>query len=216
MEYGRRIGKLKERVQKAFSNYTELGGGRNYRYHHSLNVMKICYKMLEEMNPEVDREIVLGGALLHDIGRTEDINKGFLDPFESKEGHAERGESRVEEFAGDFFNVKELKILEKIVGNHDSEPKTLEGKIVQDADMLDVYGVSNLWRMFNYAFEKEKPLRSQKEYFFAQAVPGMRENLDNFNFDFIRNVAEKRLEKHVKAFKQICREIDAEDISKST
>ena len=210
-----RIEKLRERVREAFSGYTELAGGRYYRYHHSVSVMRLSLKLLDNLDVDAEREVLAAGALLHDIGRTEDIEEGFLDPMSTSEGHAGRGIPLVEEYAGDLFSDGEIERIESIVGNHDSEPGTVEGRIVRDADMLDVYGVSNFWRMFHYSCEKGRSFEDEKEYFKETAVPDLREMLEEFHFDISRKVAERRLERQIDAFEQILAENSGEDISRS-
>ena len=210
-----RIEKLRERVREAFSGYTELAGGRDYRYHHSVSVMKLSLKLLDNLGADAEREVLAAGALLHDIGRTEDIEEGFLDPMSTSEGHAGRGVPLVKDYAGDLFSDGEIERIESIVGNHDSEPGTAEGMIVKDADMLDVYGVSNFWRMFHYSCEKGRSFEDEIGYFWDDAVPGMSDMLEDFNFDISRKVAERRLERQIDAFEQILAENSGEDISRS-
>lgn len=210
-----RIQVLRDRVKDVFSDYSELAGGKNYRYHHSVRVLRISSRIKGYVDERVDKEVLAAGALLHDIGRKEDIEDGFLDPFKSNEGHAEKGREKVEDFAGDLFSEDEIGRIKVIVSNHHSTPETVEGRIVKDSDRLDVYGVSNLWRMFHYSYENGRVLEDEEDYFWNEAVPDMKQGLEKFFFRVSRRTAEKRLGRLVDAFNYMMQESHGADISKS-
>lgn len=203
---------LKSKLKDEFSDYYEVAGGKNYRYSHLITVHKIVENLLQELEVDVDEKVVEIAALYHDIGRSEDIENGEMDPFEGHEGHDQRGSEKVAEFISDYVTNDQLEKIQKIISNHHSEPETVEGKIIQDADKLSNFGVNNLWRQFHYACEHSVELREGIDYFWDTAVGEYREQIEAMNFDHTQKVAEKRLEKHKETFERIEKEMNAEDV----
>ncbi len=202
---------LKERLRDVFSDYTEKAGGKNFRYHHLTSVHQYAKNIAETVEEDIDMRVLETAALFHDIGRKEDIEDGHMDPFEGHEGHDERGAEIVAEYIKDILDEQQVKKVEKIIGNHHSEPQTVEGKILQDADHLYSYGVHDLWRMIHYSAQTEREIDGLPEYFWDELVPQRTEELQTFNFDKTREVAEKRLIKYQESVRQFQDEIDAED-----
>jgi putative nucleotidyltransferase with HDIG domain len=202
---------LKERLKEEFSDYTEKAGGKNFRYHHLTSVHDYALEIADNIDEEVDLTVLQAAALFHDIGRKEDIEDGYMDPFEGHEGHDERGAELVSEYIDDILDEEQVERVEKIIRNHHSEPETLEGRVLQDADHLYSYGVHDLWRMIHYSAQTEREIDELPEYFWEELVPQRAEELETFNFDKTREVAEKRLIKYQEAVRQFRDEIDAED-----
>jgi len=202
---------LKDRVREEFSNYIEKAGGKNFRYHHLASVRKYALKIADSIDEEVDREVLEVAALFHDIGRSEDIEDGYLDPFENHEGHDEQGAEIVSEYINDILGEEEVEKVEQLVRNHHSAPETVEGKVLQDTDHLYSYGVHDLWRMVHYSSQTEREIDELPEYFWEELVPRRAEELETFHFNKTREVAEKRLIKYQEAVRQFQDEIEAED-----
>ena len=208
--------KLRDRLKQEFSGYYEKSGGRNYRYHHLESTRKHAARIMESedvSNLDFDEEVAEVAALFHDIGRKEDIEDGEMDPFKGHEGHAERGEQIVHEYTQDIVGKNKSEKIREVVGNHHSEPETVEGKIVQDADLLTNYGVSDLWRMIHFSSEEERTMQEAFEYFWDTHVPQYLEKLEEFHFEVSRKWARERLIKHQETVQQMEEEFDAEDRS---
>lgn len=210
------IEELKDRLKKAFSDYYELAGGKNYRYHHLVRTHRYARKMMERSEVEgldFDPEVVEVSALFHDIGRKEDIEEGYLDPMEGENReHAQRGAEIVSEYVEDFLSDEQLEKVEKVIGNHHGEAETVEGKIVQDCDALSNFGVNNMWRMIHYSAEKERTVDESLEYFWDEALKAYRKKLKDFNLEVSKLVAKKRIVKHQETVLEMEKEIKAEDI----
>lgn len=203
---------LKSILKEEFSDYTEIAGGKNYRYTHLITVHKTVKKLEDKLELDVDSKVLEISALFHDIGRLEDIENGEMDPMEGHEGHAERGSEKVGEFVSEYVTDKQLDKIKKVIRNHHSEAETVEGKIVQDADDLSNFGPSNIWRQFHYACQNGIELREGIEYFWSTAVKDYEEIIEEMYFEHTREVARKRLEKHKDIFETIEAETNAEDI----
>jgi putative nucleotidyltransferase with HDIG domain len=207
----REVETLKGRLKEEFSDYTEKAGGKNFRYHHLTSVHDYALEIADSIDKEVGLAVLQAAALFHDIGRKEDIEDGYMDPFEGHEGHDERGAELVSGYIDDVLDEEQVERVEKIIRNHHSEPETLEGRVLQDADHLYSYGVHDLWRMIHYSAQTEREIDELPEYFWEELVPQRAEELETFNFDKTREVAEKRLIKYQEAVRQFRDEIDAED-----
>lgn len=206
------IEELKSKLEDEFSDYYEIAGGKNYRYIHLEAVHNLVKKLLDRLDVEVDQEVLKIAALYHDIGRVEDIEDGRMDPFEGHEGHAQRGAEKVSEFVSDYVTEDQLEKIEKIIRSHHSEPETTEGQILQDADKLSKFGVNNLWRQFHYACEHGADFNESIDYFWNTAIKDYKELTRNMHFDHTKEVAEKRLKRQKEAFRQIEKEMNAEDV----
>ncbi len=202
---------LKERLKEEFSGYSEIAGGKNYRYQHLETTHKHACKFEERLDVEVDKKVLEIAALYHDIGRVKDIEDGEMDPFEGNEGHAEDGARIVGGYISDFVTEEQLEKIEEIIGNHHSEASTTEGKIVQDADKVSNYGVFNLWRQIHYASQHEHSLDESLNYFWDEAVSQFENHIEEMHFEETSELARNRLDKHKDTVREIEREVNAED-----
>lgn len=209
------VRELKESLKEVFSDYYELAGGKNYRYHHLVRTHRYVKKMMnrEELESlDFDPEVVEVAALFHDIGRKEDIEDGYLDPMAENGEHAERGAEMVSDYISGFLSESQVEKVEKIIRNHHSDAETVEGEIVQDCDALSNFGVNNMWRMIHYSADKERTVDESLEYFWDEALKAYREKLQEFNLDVSKMVAKKRIVKHQETVLEMEKEVRAEDI----
>lgn len=188
-----------------------IAGGKNYRFHHLETVHNMVTKLAEKLDVEVDGEVLEIAGLYHDIGRKEDIEDGKMDPFEGHEGHGERGAELVGEYISEFVSRDQLEKIEKIIRNHHSEARATEGKIVQDADKISNFGVSNLWRQIHYSAQNKREFKESIEYFWDTAVDDYKDQIEKLHFEETKNIAKKRLERHKGAVRQMEKESKAED-----
>jgi putative nucleotidyltransferase with HDIG domain len=205
------VEELKGRLKEEFSGYTELTGGKNYRFHHLETTHEMVRKLSKMLDVELDMKVLEIAALFHDIGRAEDIEDGEMNPIADHEGHDERGAEIVEDHISDLVSENELDKIRKIIRNHHSSAETVEDKILQDCDSISNFGVSNLWRQFNYATNNEISLYESLDYFWNTAVKEFEEQIEELYFKESKEIAKERLEKHKQAVKQIEEEMNAED-----
>jgi 3'-5' exoribonuclease len=116
---------------------------------HTLNVVSVC-KAVAELYPEVDRELLITGALLHDVGKVQEYAvKAGIEITDSGRllGHVVMGYSLVTEaivgLTG-FPEEKALRVRHMLLSHHGQlewgspkQPKTLEACILHHADNLD-------------------------------------------------------------------------------
>ncbi len=116
---------------------------------HTLRVAKIC-EIASSFYPACRKELLLCGALVHDIGKVEEISiKGYFDYNVPGRllGHTSLGAIMVDKAIDKIPNFPEnikYELLHLILSHHGEykygapvEPKTLEAVILHFADMLD-------------------------------------------------------------------------------
>lgn len=116
---------------------------------HSLSMVNIAY-MLADHYPYVDRDLLITGALLHDMGKAAeyDVSKGFAFSEDGRlAGHIIRAIVMIEQAAaeiGDFPEGSLLQLVHLIASHHGTYewgsptvPKTLEAILLHQIDLLD-------------------------------------------------------------------------------
>ncbi|MBQ9250486.1 MAG: HD domain-containing protein [Oscillospiraceae bacterium] len=164
---------------------------------HSIRVYQNARKIAEDY-PESNLMIISLAALLHDV----DDHKLF---------HTENNEN-----ARAFLQSQKVEsdtveyICEVINGvsfskNKGNPPKSMEGKIVQDADRLDAIGAIGIARTFAFGGKNGRSLESSLQHFYDKLLL-LKEEM---NTEAARNIAEIR-HTYMKGFlTEIHRELDS-------
>jgi 3'-5' exoribonuclease len=151
---------LKELLEKIFDDanlkkYIRTPAGKNWHHayihgllEHTLEIVRVC-ELMSSIHPEVKRDILLAGALLHDFGKTEELTSDTTFNYSDKGkliGHIMIGALMVEKTAASILNFpEELKnqLLHLILSHQGKlefaspvEPKTLEAIVLYQADEL--------------------------------------------------------------------------------
>lgn len=117
---------------------------------HAKRVYRLCRKLSRE---DVDEDVLLPAALLHDIARGEE------DHDESGEiDHAELGAEKAESILDEQgFDRSRIRKIKHCIKSHrfrsGLKSETLEAKILSDTDKLDAIGAVGVARMFMLAGE---------------------------------------------------------------
>jgi len=138
------VQKTAEMVRKKFEKSTA-----DHDWEHTRRVWQIAKKIAEK--EKADTEIAELGALLHDIA-----------DWKEHDNDAALGEQKAQEWLEQ--NNASARMIEKVCdaihdvsfkGNWKSAPESPEGKIVQDADRLDVLGAMGIVRSITWAPSKK-------------------------------------------------------------
>ncbi|MEN8907412.1 MAG: HD domain-containing protein [Clostridiales bacterium] len=117
---------------------------------HIFRVYNLCL-LIAKNEKDVDLEVLIPAALLHDIARDEESKdkKGEID-------HAILGSKNAEKILRDLeYDEKKIESIKNCIKTHrfrtGSEPLTIEAKILFDADKLDSIGAVGIARTFMIA-----------------------------------------------------------------
>lgn len=138
----RTIDKVKIESEK-YMKKSYFGG---HDFSHVLRVHNLCKKLGKKEG--ADMEVLEAAALLHDLGREEERKNPEIDHAEKS---AEIAEKILKEIG--FVQDKIPKVLYAIKVHRFSKgvrPTTLEAKILQDADRIDISGAIGIAMTFAY------------------------------------------------------------------
>jgi 3'-5' exoribonuclease len=107
---------------------------------HTVGVATICRELCQ-LHPRLRGDLLLAAALLHDAGRTVELEPGpgFRQTAEGRLlGHVHLGTRLIEERAGDLDPVARAELLHAVASHHDARAgKTAEAAVLYHANQLD-------------------------------------------------------------------------------
>ena len=129
------------------------GASPAHDFNHVMRVYNLCLR-LANYEPSVDLDVLRTAALLHDIARTkEDEDGGALGVDHAILG-AEMSDKILRELGypgGKIEHIKNCIASHRFRGGN--PPRTIEAKILSDADKLDVLGATGIARSFTIGGE---------------------------------------------------------------
>ncbi|MFA5228545.1 MAG: HD domain-containing protein [Candidatus Paceibacterota bacterium] len=149
------IEEIKKRAKKYFKD-----GDSSHDWSHVERVYNSAVKIAKK--EKADLNVVKIAAYLHDIGRNDEIKS------KGKICHAKRGSEIAKEMLSEYDIDEELSqnIVHCILAHrnrNNHQPKTLEAKIIFDADKLDSIGAIGIARDFLFAGIYNAPLYTGRE-----------------------------------------------------
>ena len=172
------IEKLKKLVRKKV--------GKNDPAHDFEHIMRVYNNArrlarMERVNPR----LVLAAALLHDI-----VSYPKSDP-RSKKSSVESA-VKAKQILGKYrYTKEEIEIISDAIRDHSFSrgvvPKTMVGKILQDADRLDAVGAIGIARTFSVGGAEKRPFYSNEDPFCKTRIPDdTKWTLDHFYKKLLR------------------------------
>ena len=134
------------------------------------HIMRV-YKNAENLakKEKANTKLILSAALLHDI-----VNYPKSDK-RSKNSSTQSAIASKRILAKYNFSNSEIKIVTDAIRNHsfskNKTPKTLEGKILQDADRLDAIGAIGIARAFAVSGAESRPFYNVVDPFCSKRKP---------------------------------------------
>jgi len=129
---------------------------------HVMRVYNLCLE-LAKCEPNVDLDILRTAVLLHDIARTKedkDVQAGFLNVDHAVLG-AEMSAKILRELG---YSEERIERVKHCIASHrfrgENQPRTIEAKILSDADKLDVLGATGIARSFTIGGENGQKIYS--------------------------------------------------------
>ncbi len=146
-------------------------------FEHTMRVYKNAEKLAKKEN--ANTKLVLCAALLHDIVSFSKSDK------RSKKSSIKSAIKATKILKKYNFSKTEIKSVSDAIREHsfsqNKTPKTLEGKILQDADRLDAIGAIGIARVFAVAGSERRAFYNELDPFCARRKPNdQRWTLDHF------------------------------------
>lgn len=166
-------------VKKQFQLYEDK---MSHSFDHIIRVTNTCLELAPKLDAHLD--VLLIASMFHDVGR----------PIEEINGrcHAEVSAEKAVEFL-DGLNLTLLKqdVTEAILSHRFSKniaPKTIEAKILQDADALDALGAIGLYRTISFSCERGLNMKEALVHFDEKLfkLPS------RMHFSITKNIAEDK------------------------
>ena len=162
---------------------SKLSNDSAHDFNHIMRVYKNAQKISkkEKANPK----LVLSAVLLHDlISFPKSDKRSKLSSIKS----AEASKKILQKYD---FSVDEIQIISDAIRDHSFSqnkiPKTLEGKILQDADRLDAIGAIGIARVFAVSGSEKRPFYNSDDPFCQKRTPNdQRWALDHFYKKLLR------------------------------
>ncbi len=184
---------------------------------HVQRVLRLCVELTKLEGADVDIEVLKTAALLHDVAK-------YLEKNDPRIDHGVVGAQMAEAFLKKcgFPEQKVDAVCHAIkVHTHSEEPKSVEAKILHDADFLDKLGATGIATIFIKACLTgntiEKVLESfytenQESYVF-QHIKWIRIKKPHFYTETAKKIAKRRNKIASTFFNQLRREIKLEDLA---
>jgi uncharacterized protein len=169
-------------------------------FEHILRVYKNAEKICK--TEKADKKLVLSAVLLHDIVSFRRTDKRSKTASTKSANKAKRILKRFN------FTTNEIKIIVDAIDNHsfskNKKPRTLEGKILQDADRLDAIGAIGIARTFTVGGGENRSFYNKDDPFCSSRKPNDEKGtVDHFykkllllptrmNTKFAKNEAKRR------------------------
>ena len=164
--------KLREHVEKRLTQ-----NDAAHDFEHILRVLKNATKIARKEKASI--RMITAAVLLHDI-----ISYKKSDP-RSKNSSSESAEKARETLQRHDFTQDEINIISDAIRDHSFSrgitPKTLVGKILQDADRLDALGTIGIARTFAVSGAEKRPFYNSDDPFCKKRTPDDKSwTLDHF------------------------------------
>ena len=192
--------KLIEKTREFAKGFFEREG--THGFSHVERVFNLCMHIGREEG--ADLEVLALAALLHDVARP-------LEDSGEVEDHAVEGAKIAKRFllSLGYPEEKAEAVAHAIEAHRFSrgpEPRTLEAKILSDADKLDAMGAIGIARVFMYSGEHGRDIEASLEHFEEKIL----KLKDLMYTETARKIAEGRHEFTVRFIERIRREIEGE------
>ncbi len=206
---------LERILEKSFKGTFELGGGKEYRFFHGIQVAKFALKIAKKESLDLDLDALFVAALFHDVGKIEAVNeKGMIDyQSQANKNHVDIAAQKLESIIGKAIKDKDLirKSSQIILESKEENPKLIEARVLKDADELGNFGYLQIWRTLTYAALAKLNLAEEIEYWKKEGEGSRKKLLERLRYSISKKVAKKRFEKSKKFFQELEREARGDD-----
>lgn len=194
-------------IKKLFQQSPYLSSGHLDETYYTLRVFieaENLIKILSQNSCKCEEHLVLVSSLFHDVGKSDlPMFKGETDNFSTKNEdwstHPKKGVPIVKKVLNNLNFRKDF--IEKVcflVANHDKRldfkgKKSIELKILQDADLLADIGMPGFIRPLLYAGQKK--ISTIETIAYLQKDKGQLDELNKLNLEISKDIAVKKLQR---------------------
>jgi len=192
--------KLYNRVYSVTKKYLSLSDDV-HGIPHTLRVLKIALDIAEKVKENIDKDVLIIATLLHDIGRPLEMEKRVHHAILS----AIIAEEELKKIGLEETKIK--KIVDVIKAHSFSlryPAKSIEAKILSDADKIDALGAIGVARAFIESARRGRNIKGTIDHFLEKLV-----NLINLlNFEESKRIAIERHNFMVQFFDKLITEMN--------
>jgi uncharacterized protein len=136
-------------------------------FEHIMRVCRNAKKIAKHENADI--RLVMAAALLHDIVSYKKSDK------RSKNASLQSAQAAKSILKKYDYTTSEIKIITDAIRDHsfsqNKVPKTLVGKVLQDADRLDALGAIGIARTFSVGGSENRPIYNTADPFCKKRIP---------------------------------------------
>jgi HD superfamily phosphodiesterase len=210
-------------IDRLFQYSYEKAGGYQYRSEHTRRVFRYCQRLAPAIGKErrIDTKALLLAAIFHDAGKHMFIEKnGHLDgshATDKKRGikHEKLSADYLKQFLRTNRDIDPALVQKSyriIMDSISKKPKTVEAKILQDADVLDEFGLINVWRMSTYGAFHNVSLEQTLSYWHTELKKQMLAKARRMWFPASKKTAVQRIKANDLFFSNLEKEREGADI----
>lgn len=190
-----------EIIKSKFANRFEFGGGRQFRFYHSLYVANLSSKIAESLNlRERERDIIILSALFHDIGKSIEafkyVDERGFDEYEiiyATGRHEDIGVDIARDiFSNSGLDKNSMELILQSISYKNSG--SIYENILHEADNIAEIGLMGIWRFFYFKACENKDISGLKKFWFNKIRDIKLSNLDKCKFDVGRRVMKSNIE----------------------
>ena len=210
-----------EYVKAKFHKTNHFYNGPFDETYFTMRVFESAKEIIKELKPEIRKKLkkeqLLAACILHDVGKTKLVSRklfkkeGFTpDILEEWRKHADHSAEITQKYLKrKKYPAEFIKEVTHLVRNHDKDipNKTIELKILQDADLLADIGLIGFVRPFLYAGKFKKPIQEQIKY--LQGEDRTR-NGEKLNLKESKRIAARKIKQQKELTQELLREIESE------
>jgi putative nucleotidyltransferase with HDIG domain len=210
-------------IKKRFERTTHFKHGPYDETFYSLRVYESAKEIIKKLNKKVKKEPLLVAAILHDIGKTKLKSSKIFQrkPFLKKDSkewdkHAKLGVPIAKKFLKQIGHSEDfIQEVCYLIENHDLrgnalKKKSIELKILQDADLIADIGIAGFIRPFLYSgkFNSVSIINSIRFINKEDRIKGEKLNLNES-----KQIARKKMKFQKELIREISKEIKSDLLS---
>jgi Predicted HD superfamily hydrolase len=171
---------VSEMKYKSSHPLKELGN----KFYHGQRVCETIKHLCEMIGYKEDINVLIVAAWFHDI-------------CNGSENHEILGANKVKELLEGLCTNDELSSICRLITLHDSRTNSdlsIDTKILQDADLLDHFGVFEIWCTFHYALKENLSMEETAEFMLNNYNTQFQKEKSQLHFECSKRIyVEKRL-----------------------